>query len=43
LSPRFYSSQHVAEIVAVTVLETEVVTVNVAVVEFAGTVTLAGT
>ena len=31
---------HVTEIVAVTVVETEVVTLNVAVVSFAGTVTL---
>ena len=43
LSPALLSVPYVPEIVAVTVLETEVVAVNVAVVEFAGTVTLAGT
>jgi hypothetical protein len=44
LSPALLSVPYVPEIVAVTVLETElVVTVNVAVAEFAGTVTRAGT
>ena len=40
LSPTLLFVPHVTEIVAVTVLETEVVTLNVAVVSFAGTVTL---